>query len=194
MFRNFKMVSKVVFGRGCFAQLGDILQEKRRGNESVMVFLVDDVFQDKALKDRLPLNADDLLDEIVEQTPEGRVIHKKRDDPRVTRVGQFIRATSLDELPQLWNVLLGEMSFVGPRPERPVFVEKFRDEIPSYMQKHKVKGGITGWAQVNGWRGDTDLKKRIEHDIYYIDNWSIWLDLKIILLTVFKGMIHPHAY
>jgi len=113
---------------------------------------------------------------------------------RATSVGSFLRRTSLDELPQFWNVLRGDMSIVGPRPERPVFVERFRDEIPGYMQKHMVKGGITGWAQINGWRGDTDLKKRIEHDLYYIDNWSLWLDLKIILLTIFKGFVHPHAY
>jgi len=113
---------------------------------------------------------------------------------RATLVGTVLRRTSLDELPQFWNVLKGDMSIVGPRPERPVFVEKFRDEVPGYMQKHMVKGGITGWAQINGWRGDTDLSKRIEHDLYYIDNWSLWLDLKIIVLTVFKGLIHSHAY
>jgi Undecaprenyl-phosphate glucose phosphotransferase len=113
---------------------------------------------------------------------------------RATPIGAFLRRTSLDEFPQFWNVLKGDMSIVGPRPERPVFVEKFRDEIPGYMQKHMVKGGITGWAQINGWRGDTDLRERIEHDLYYIDNWSLWLDLKIIFLTVFKGLVHPHAY
>jgi putative colanic acid biosynthesis UDP-glucose lipid carrier transferase len=86
------------------------------------------------------------------------------------------------------------MSIVGPRPERPVFVEKFKDEIPSYMQKHMVKAGITGWAQVNGWRGDTNLQARIEHDLYYIDNWSLWLDLKIIFMTIFKGLVHKNAY
>ncbi len=115
-------------------------------------------------------------------------------EQRATPVGSFLRRTSLDELPQFWNVLKGDMSIVGPRPERPVFVEKFRDEIPGYMQKHMVKGGITGWAQINGWRGDTDLQKRIEYDLYYIDNWSLWLDLKIMILTVFKGLVHPHAY
>jgi putative colanic acid biosynthesis UDP-glucose lipid carrier transferase len=116
------------------------------------------------------------------------------DEWRATPVGAFLRRTSLDELPQFWNVLKGDMSIVGPRPERPVFVEKFRDNVPGYMQKHMVKGGITGWAQINGWRGDTDLGKRIEHDLYYIDNWSLWLDLKIIFLTMFKGLINRHAY
>ena len=115
-------------------------------------------------------------------------------DKRATPVGSFLRKTSLDELPQFWNVLRGDMSIVGPRPERPVFVEKFKDEIPRYMQKHMVKAGITGWAQVNGWRGDTDLQSRIEHDLYYIDNWSLWLDLKIIFMTIFKGLIHKNAY
>ncbi len=108
--------------------------------------------------------------------------------------GQFIRKTSLDELPQFLNVLLGDMSIVGPRPERTVFVDQFKHEIPGYMQKHKVKAGITGWAQINGWRGDTDLKKRIEHDLYYIENWSVWFDLKIIFLTIFKGLINKNAY
>jgi len=111
-----------------------------------------------------------------------------------TKFGQFIRKTSLDELPQFLNVLKGDMSIVGPRPERTVFVEQFKEDIPGYMQKHMVKAGITGWAQINGWRGDTDLKKRIECDLYYIDNWSITFDLKIILLTVFKGFIDKSAY
>lgn len=115
-------------------------------------------------------------------------------DPRPTRTGSFLRKTSLDELPQFINVLKGEMSIVGPRPERPVFVEKFKNEIPGYMKKHLVKAGITGWAQVNGWRGNTDLKKRIEYDLYYIEHWSIWLDFKIILLTIFKGIAHKNAY
>jgi putative colanic acid biosynthesis UDP-glucose lipid carrier transferase len=111
-----------------------------------------------------------------------------------TRFGQFIRKTSLDELPQFLNVLKGDMSIVGPRPERPMFVEQFKEEIPGYMKKHLVKAGITGWAQVNGWRGDTDLATRIEYDLFYIENWSIGLDLKIILLTVFKGFVSKHAY
>ena len=121
-------------------------------------------------------------------------IWASRDDDRATPVGRFLRRTSLDEMPQFWNVIKGDMSVVGPRPERDVFVNQFKDEIPSYMRKHMVKAGITGWAQVNGWRGDTDLQQRIEHDLYYIDNWSLWLDLKIILMTVFKGFVHKHAY
>jgi len=115
-------------------------------------------------------------------------------DQRTTLFGHFLRRTSLDELPQLINVIKGEMSIVGPRPERPVFIEEFRTEIPDYMQKHLVKAGITGWAQVNGWRGDTDLGTRIKYDLYYIENWSISLDLKIMIMTVFKGMIHKNAY
>ena len=111
-----------------------------------------------------------------------------------SKFGSFIRKTSLDELPQFINVLKGEMSIVGPRPERDIFVEKFRQEIPRYMQKHLVKAGITGWAQINGWRGDTDLSKRIEFDLYYIDSWSLWLDIKIIFLTIFKGLINKNAY
>lgn len=115
-------------------------------------------------------------------------------DPRITRVGAFLRRTSLDELPQLFNVLLGDMSLVGPRPERPQFVEKFREEIPRYMIKHQVRPGMTGWAQINGYRGDTSIRKRIEYDIYYIENWSMALDIKILFLTFFKGFINENAY
>ncbi|MEH6607265.1 MAG: undecaprenyl-phosphate glucose phosphotransferase [Pseudomonadales bacterium] len=108
--------------------------------------------------------------------------------------GRFIRKTSLDELPQFINVLRGDMSIVGPRPERTIFVERLKQQVPDYMKKHKVKAGITGWAQINGLRGDTDLNARIEHDLYYIQNWSLWLDLKIILLTPIKGLINKNAY
>jgi Undecaprenyl-phosphate glucose phosphotransferase len=118
----------------------------------------------------------------------------KPDDPRVTPLGRFLRRSNIDELPQLWNVLRGDMSIVGPRPERPHFVEQFRHRIPSYMLRHKVKAGLTGWAQVNGWRGNTPLEKRIEYDLYYIENWSVRLDLKIMWLTLVKGFFHKHAY
>lgn len=115
-------------------------------------------------------------------------------DSRVTSFGRFIRKTSIDELPQMWNVLVGNMSLVGPRPERPQFVEKFKEEIPRYMIKHQVRPGITGWAQINGYRGDTSITKRIECDLYYIENWTISLDFKIIFLTFFKGFINRNAY
>ena len=115
-------------------------------------------------------------------------------DPRVTPVGRFIRKTSIDEMPQFFNVLIGNMSLVGPRPERPLFVEKFKEEIPRYMIKHQVRPGLTGWAQVNGYRGDTSITRRIEHDLYYIENWSLGFDFKIMFLTVFKGFINKNAY
>lgn len=118
----------------------------------------------------------------------------RRYESRATWFGALLRRSSLDELPQFINVLKGDMSIVGPRPERPVFIEQFKNEIPDYMKKHLVKAGITGWAQINGWRGDTDLKKRVEHDIYYIENWSIWFDLKIIFLTLLKGFVNKNAY
>jgi Undecaprenyl-phosphate glucose phosphotransferase len=117
------------------------------------------------------------------------------DDPRATAVGRWLRRFDLDEWPQFVNVLKGEMSIVGPRPERPYFVEQFKHRIPQYMLRHKVKAGITGWAQVNGWRGNTSLEKRIEYDLYYIENWSVSLDLKIIWLTVVRGLFsHRPAY
>ena len=117
-----------------------------------------------------------------------------KNDPRVTGIGKLMRHTSLDELPQLFNILKGEMSLVGPRPERPFFVEKFREEIPRYMVKHQVRPGLTGWAQVNGYRGDTSIRKRIECDLYYIENWSVGFDIKIMFLTIFKGFINKNAY
>ncbi len=117
-----------------------------------------------------------------------------RDDPRVTAVGRIMRKTSIDELPQIFNVLKGDMSLVGPRPERPYFVEKFQEEIPRYMVKHQVRPGMTGWAQVNGYRGDTSIRKRIDYDLYYIENWTLGLDLKILVLTVFRGFINKNAY
>ena len=118
----------------------------------------------------------------------------QKNDPRITKVGRFLRKTSLDEFPQLFNVLKGDMSLVGPRPERPQYVEKFREEIPRYMIKHQVRPGMTGWAQVNGYRGDTSIRKRIEHDLYYIENWTLGLDVKILFLTIFKGFINKNAY
>jgi Undecaprenyl-phosphate glucose phosphotransferase len=117
-----------------------------------------------------------------------------RNDPRVTPVGRVLRRTSLDELPQLFNILRGDMSLVGPRPERPLYVEKFKEEIPRYMVKHQVRPGLTGWAQVNGLRGDTSIRKRVEYDIYYIENWTVWFDFKIILMTFFTGFVNKNAY
>lgn len=115
-------------------------------------------------------------------------------DPRVTPIGKLIRKTSIDEMPQFFNVLVGDMSLVGPRPERPLFVERFKEEIPRYMIKHQVRPGMTGWAQVNGYRGDTSITKRIEHDLYYIENWTLGFDFKILFLTIFKGFINKNAY
>ena len=117
-----------------------------------------------------------------------------KNDPRVTTVGRFIRKTSIDELPQLFNILKGDMSLIGPRPERPQFVEKFMEEIPRYNVKHQVRPGLTGWAQVNGLRGDTSIRKRVEYDIYYIENWSVLFDIKIILMTFITGFINKNAY
>ena len=116
------------------------------------------------------------------------------DDPRKTKFGTFIRKTSIDELPQLFNVLKGDMSIIGPRPERSQFVEKFREDIPKYMIKHHVRPGMTGWAQVNGWRGNTSIKKRIEYDIYYVENWNLLMDVKIFFMTFIKGFVNKNAY
>lgn len=115
-------------------------------------------------------------------------------DPRVTKVGRFLRKTSIDEMPQFFNVLLGDMSLVGPRPERPQFVEKFKEQIPRYMVKHQVRPGITGWAQINGYRGDTSIRKRIEYDLYYIENWTYWFDLRILFGTIGHVLSHKNAY
>jgi Undecaprenyl-phosphate glucose phosphotransferase len=117
-----------------------------------------------------------------------------KDDPRRTRLGTFLRKTSLDELPQLINVLCGDMSLVGPRPERPVYIHQFSRTIPNYMARHSVKCGITGWAQVHGWRGNTSLRKRVQFDLYYITHWNPWLDLHILWMTVWKGWLHRNAY
>ncbi|MEM7481638.1 MAG: undecaprenyl-phosphate glucose phosphotransferase [Acidobacteriota bacterium] len=117
-----------------------------------------------------------------------------RDDPRRTRVGEFIRRWSIDELPQLWNVFKGDMSLIGPRPERPAFVQEFKHKLPQYMLRHRVKAGITGWAQVHGWRGNTSIKKRLQYDLYYIENWSLTLDLKILWMTLRHGLRQTNAY
>ncbi len=117
-----------------------------------------------------------------------------KDDPRVTKVGRFLRKTSIDEMPQFFNILIGDMSLIGPRPERPQFVEKFKKEIPRYMVKHQVRPGLTGWAQINGYRGDTSIRKRIEYDIYYIENWTFEFDIRIIFGTFFHGFVNKNAY
>ena len=117
-----------------------------------------------------------------------------KDDDRRTKLGGFLRKTSLDELPQFINVLRGDMSLVGPRPERPVFIEQFSKTIPNYMARHAVKCGITGWAQVNGWRGNTSLRKRIQYDLYYITHWTPRLDLHILWMTLWHGLVHRNAY
>jgi lipopolysaccharide/colanic/teichoic acid biosynthesis glycosyltransferase len=117
-----------------------------------------------------------------------------KDDPRRTVIGGFLRRWSLDELPQLWNVFKGEMSLVGPRPERPTFVHEFKQRLPQYMVRHRVKAGITGWAQVHGWRGNTSLRRRVECDLYYITHWSLWLDLEILIMTLWRGLRHRNAY
>lgn len=130
----------------------------------------------------------------IQEAKEEKKAWTVKNDPRVTGIGKFLRRTSLDELPQLFNILKGDMSLVGPRPERPHFVEKFKEEIPRYMVKHQVRPGLTGWAQVNGLRGDTSILKRIEYDIYYIENWTLGLDIKIIFMTFFTGFINKNAY
>ena len=130
----------------------------------------------------------------VDTEKESGAVWAKKDENRATKVGAFLRRTSLDELPQFINVVKGDMSVVGPRPERPIFIQEFRDQVPKYMLRHKMKAGITGWAQVNGWRGNTSISKRIEFDIYYIRHWSLRLDIKIMLMTVWKGFVSNNAY
>jgi len=130
----------------------------------------------------------------VQNSEDSDTVWTTRNDRRVTSIGRFLRKTNLDELPQLWNVFIGNMSLVGPRPEREHFVEKFKKEIPHYKVRHQVKSGITGWAQVNGWRGDTSIAKRVEHDIYYLENWSFWFDIKILWLTLFGKDTNTNAY
>jgi lipopolysaccharide/colanic/teichoic acid biosynthesis glycosyltransferase len=131
---------------------------------------------------------------IIDAERETGSVWTRADDPRRTPIGKFLRRTSLDELPQLFNVLKGEMSLVGPRPERPELIEEFKERIPKYMLRHKIKAGMTGWAQVNGWRGNSSLEKRIEHDLHYIENWSFSFDLRILFLTLWKGFLSEHAY
>jgi putative colanic acid biosynthesis UDP-glucose lipid carrier transferase len=135
---------------------------------------------------------------VVHNESGGDVTQASRNDSRVTRVGAFLRRTSLDELPQFFNVLQGRMSIVGPRPHALAHNEYYKDLVESYMQRHKVKPGITGWAQVSGYRGETDtldkMQKRVEYDLWYIDNWSLWIDIKIIFLTVFKGFVNKNAF
>ena len=130
----------------------------------------------------------------VDSTAESATRWTTENDPRCTALGRLLRKTSLDELPQFFNVLKGEMSVVGPRPERPYFVKKFLEEISHYDTRHRLKVGITGWAQVNGWRGDTSIAKRFEYDLYYLQNWTLWLDVRIVCMTVFKGLLSKHAY
>jgi putative colanic acid biosynthesis UDP-glucose lipid carrier transferase len=134
----------------------------------------------------------------VHEEKTGVVSQATKEDPRVTRLGAFLRRTSLDELPQFYNVLQGRMSIVGPRPHALAHNEYYKELVQSYMWRHKVKPGITGWAQVNGLRGETDtlekMERRVEYDLKYIDNWSLWLDLRIIFLTIFKGFTHKNAY
>ena len=150
--------------------------------------------QERVGKDKKPFYMYKFRSMEVQPEAEEKKAWTVKNDPRVTGIGKFMRRTSIDELPQLFNILKGDMSLVGPRPERPFFVEKFREEIPRYMVKHQVRPGLTGWAQVNGYRGNTSIRKRIDYDLYYIENWSVGLDVKIILLTFFKGFINKNAY
>ncbi len=148
--------------------------------------------------DGKPINVYKFRTMVVHEDVEGQVTQASKNDKRITRIGAFLRHTSLDELPQFYNVLQGRMSIVGPRPHAMAHNELYKDQVEAYMQRHRVKPGITGWAQINGWRGETDtldkMQRRVEYDLYYIENWSLWLDLKIIFLTIFKGFVHKNAY
>ena len=139
-------------------------------------------------------DAEQKFKDLMEHNEKDGPVFKMKNDPRITRVGKFLRKTSIDELPQLFNVLKGDMSLVGPRPEIPQYVEHFKCGIPLYMVRHQVRPGMTGWAQVNGYRGDTSITRRIEHDLYYIENWTLGFDFKILFLTFFKGFINKNAY
>jgi len=131
---------------------------------------------------------------VVQKEEDEKTAWTVKNDPRVTKIGRFMRKHNLDELPQFFNILKGDMSLVGPRPERPFFVERFQEEIPRYMIKHQVRPGLTGWAQINGLRGDTSIRKRIEYDLYYIENWTYLLDIKILILTVIGRKVNKNAY
>lgn len=130
----------------------------------------------------------------IQETKESDTVWTTENDSRVTSIGKFLRKHNLDELPQFWNVFIGDMSVVGPRPERKFFVEQFKEQVPRYKVRHQAKSGITGWAQVNGLRGDTSIKERIEHDLYYIENWSFWNDVALIWKTVFGKKTNNNAY
>ncbi len=148
--------------------------------------------------DGKPINVYKFRTMVVHQEAEGAVTQASKNDYRITPLGAFLRRTSLDELPQFYNVLQGRMSIVGPRPHAMAHNELYKEQVEAYMQRHRVKPGITGWAQINGWRGETDtlekMERRVEYDLYYIENWSLWFDLKIIFLTIFKGFVHKNAY
>ncbi len=150
--------------------------------------------QERVGLDNRPFNMLKFRTMRVQQKQDSDTIWTTRGDPRITPIGSIMRKLSIDEIPQFFNVLSGSMSVVGPRPERPYFVGQFKDQYHHYMRRHAVKAGITGWAQINGLRGDTSIKDRIDADIFYIENWSFWFDLKIILLTPFKGMVNENAY
>lgn len=151
-------------------------------------------FQERVGLDGRPFKMLKFRTMTVSRTEESNQIWTKKKDARCTLIGSLLRKTSLDEIPQIINVLMGQMSLIGPRPERPHFVKKFRQHIPRYMLRHQVKAGMTGWAQINGLRGDTNIKKRIEFDLHYIQNWSLTFDLKIILKTIYKGFYNTNAY